>query len=105
MIYRQLGGYCFDNALFLKIIPAGINGKISQEMTTNGTGGAMAIWDAILPLDLKGHDSTAPEKRKRWRRGRDLNPRHTFQRAHDFQSCSINHSDTSPQGVNLIFRL
>jgi hypothetical protein len=30
------------------------------------------------------------------RRGRDLNPRRTFQHVRDFQSRSLGHSDTSP---------
>src|SRR3954454_12440207 len=30
------------------------------------------------------------------RRGRDLNPRRTFQHVRDFQSRSLDHSDTSP---------
>ena len=32
------------------------------------------------------------------RRGRDLNPRSTFQHLRDFQSRSLDHSDTSPSG-------
>ena len=32
----------------------------------------------------------------RLRRGRDLNPRRTFQHVRDFQSRSLGHSDTSP---------
>ena len=31
------------------------------------------------------------------RRGRDLNPRHSFHHVHDFQSRSLGHSDTSPR--------
>src|SRR5215216_4535396 len=31
------------------------------------------------------------------RRGRDLNPRRTFQHVRDFQSRSLGHSDTSPR--------
>ena len=30
------------------------------------------------------------------RRGRDSNPRYTFRRKHEFQSCAFNHSATSP---------
>src|SRR5436305_10019545 len=33
---------------------------------------------------------------KKERRGRDLNPRRTFQHVRDFQSRSLGHSDTSP---------
>ena len=31
-----------------------------------------------------------------WRRGRDSNPRGGFNPPHDFQSCTFNHSVTSP---------
>src|SRR5437762_841622 len=31
-----------------------------------------------------------------WWRERDSNPRCPFRNIHDFQSCSFNHSDTSP---------
>ncbi len=31
-----------------------------------------------------------------WRRGRDSNPRGGFNPLHDFQSCTFNHSVTSP---------
>ena len=32
-----------------------------------------------------------------WRRERDSNPRYAVKRIHEFQSCSLNHSDISPQ--------
>src|SRR6266508_2969318 len=35
--------------------------------------------------------------KKNERRGRDLNPRRTFQHVRDFQSRSLGHSDTSPR--------
>ncbi len=35
-------------------------------------------------------------RQKGERRGRDLNPRRTFQHVRDFQSRSLGHSDTSP---------
>src|SRR5207249_3092836 len=35
------------------------------------------------------------------RRGRDLNPRRTFQHVRDFQSRSLDHSDTSPSRTSL----
>jgi hypothetical protein len=37
-----------------------------------------------------------PLKGEAERRGRDLNPRRTFQHVRDFQSRSLGHSDTSP---------
>ena len=42
---------------------------------------------------------TQPERRssKVKRRGRDSNPGGTFRHLHDFQSCSFNRSDTSPE--------
>ena len=35
-------------------------------------------------------------KSEDWWRERDSNPRCPFRNIHDFQSCSFNHSDTSP---------
>lgn len=46
-------------------------------------------------------------KRRRsevWWRERDSNPRCPFRNIHDFQSCSFNHSDTSPN-KNLLLRI
>src|SRR5947199_6108496 len=45
-----------------------------------------------------GENMVSPvERAKRSeRRGRDLNPRGTFQHLRDFQSRSLDHSDTSP---------
>ena len=34
-----------------------------------------------------------------WRRGRDSNPRESDSPTHDFQSCSLNRSDTSPNYI------
>ena len=36
-----------------------------------------------------------------WRRGRDLNPRRTLQHVRDFQSRSLDRSDTSPSARSL----
>src|SRR5438552_4500214 len=38
---------------------------------------------------------------RRRRRGRDLNPRRTFQHVRDFQSRSLDRSDTSPRWASL----
>ena len=39
----------------------------------------------------------APIIIRTWRKGRDSNPRYAVKRIHEFQSCSLNHSDISPQ--------
>ena len=44
---------------------------------------------AVTPFRVEG-------LRQEERRGRDLNPRRTFQHVRDFQSRSLGHSDTSP---------
>jgi hypothetical protein len=43
--------------------------------------------------NARGGNIVSPTPR---RRGRDLNPRRTFQHVRDFQSRSLGHSDTSP---------
>ena len=45
------------------------------------------------------HDDAASRPSRR--RGRDLNPRRTFQHVRDFQSRSLGRSDTSPRGDSL----
>lgn len=37
-----------------------------------------------------------PAGGQKWRRSRDLNPGSRLLETHDFQSCSLSHSDTSP---------
>ena len=40
---------------------------------------------------------------KIWWRERDSNPRYPFRSIHDFQSCSFDHSDTSPTHIYELF--
>ena len=47
------------------------------------------------PVEGRGGTGRFPRTERR-RRGRDLNPRRTFQHVRDFQSRSLGHSDTSP---------
>jgi hypothetical protein len=42
------------------------------------------------------HESALALRLYKERRGRDLNPRHAFRRVRDFQSRSLDRSDTSP---------
>src|SRR4029450_7838493 len=54
------------------------------------------------PLDPA--PSTTTRRLAIQRRGRDLNPRRTFQHVRDFQSRSLGRSDTSPRGDSLARR-
>src|SRR5690349_5201682 len=53
---------------------------------------------ADLPTQRGGPVASAGPPFWLERRGRDLNPRRTFQHVRDFQSRSLDHSDTSPLG-------
>ncbi len=56
------------------------------------------------PLDPAPRTTTGGQLRRsspESRRGRDLNPRRTFQHVRDFQSRSLGRSDTSPGGTRL----
>jgi hypothetical protein len=63
--------------------------------------GAVLLAVMLRSSDVAEVDEDEPQPLAAWgakekRRGRDLNPRRTFQHVRDFQSRSLGHSDTSP---------
>ena len=52
-------------------------------------------WDTVTLPRTRAHGGNMVSPVLK-RRGRDLNPRRTFQHVRDFQSRSLGHSDTSP---------
>jgi hypothetical protein len=54
----------------------------------------LRLGELLVIPDVQGDDHGVRLENER--RGRDLNPRRTFQHVRDFQSRSLGHSDTSP---------
>lgn len=67
----------------------------------------LAILEMIASTEtLKNGKEKGPVLRQIliWRREGDSNPRDGIRRQHDFQSCTLNRSDTSPCCFSLTFR-
>ena len=73
------------------------HGKSKSKGRTSSAAASSTLCEVVSPrIWWKG-----PGRGLSTRRGRDLNPRRSFHHVRDFQSRSLDHSDTSPRGTTL----